>query len=288
MMRGPALAALLVAAVVLAGCSSDEESSPPADTSSGLTTVPPSIVPLTTTTTIEGTPVSDAEIYAQVGLTPSQREALTGMLSHEFDRLMAGEADELSALTTQRDKLEAEQMKLMQAHYADAIPLAVLKKEQARIGAELDHLNARLDRHHGEYADAKAVLTRCLDLLDNLADLYARCDDVTRRLCNQALFTKVYVEDEGTLRAEHARPFGLLLDPQVQASALTWAKTAKQTGQRCREAQTLADSSSAEGLSLAHVATLTRLELATSAVTGRRANQLRYRAWLLLAKRVEL
>ena len=72
MMRGPALAALLVAAVVLAGCSSDEESSPPADTSSGLTTVPPSIVPLTTTTTIEGTPVSDAEIYAQVGLTVEQ------------------------------------------------------------------------------------------------------------------------------------------------------------------------------------------------------------------------
>ncbi|MEI2651032.1 MAG: hypothetical protein V9G12_02450 [Microthrixaceae bacterium] len=71
-MRGRALAALLVAAVVLAGCSSDEESSPPADTSSGLTTVPPSIVPLTTTTTIEGTPVSDAEIYAQVGLTVEQ------------------------------------------------------------------------------------------------------------------------------------------------------------------------------------------------------------------------
>lgn len=113
------------------------------------------------------------------------------MLSAEFDRLMASEADELSALTKQRDKLEDEQLKLMQAHYADAIPLPVLKKEQARISAELDHLNSRLERHHGEYADAKAVLTRCLNLLDTLAGLYARCDDLTRRLCNQALFTKV-------------------------------------------------------------------------------------------------
>ncbi len=115
----------------------------------------------------------------------------------------------------------------MQAHYADAIPLAVLKKEQSRISAELDPLNSRLERHHDEYADAKAVLTRCLDLLDNLAGLYASCDDLTRRLCNQALFTKVYVEDDQTLRPAHTEPFQLLLDPEVQASALTWAKAVK-------------------------------------------------------------
>ena len=122
---------------------------------------------------------------------------------HEFDRLLAGEADELSVLTKQRDKMEDEQLKLMQAHYADAIPLAVLKKEQSRISAELDQLNSRLERHHREYADAKAVLTRCLDLLASLGDLYARCDDLTRQLCNQALFTKVYVDDDQTLRPQH-------------------------------------------------------------------------------------
>ena len=72
-MRGRGCAALLVAAVLLVGCSSDDgDSSAAEDTGSGITTVPPSIVPLTTTTTIEGTPVSDAEIYAQVGLTVEQ------------------------------------------------------------------------------------------------------------------------------------------------------------------------------------------------------------------------
>jgi len=198
------------------------------------------------------------DYYGQIGLTPTQREALAGMLSHEFDRLLAGEADELNTLTKQRDKLESEQLKLMQAHYADAIPLPVLKKEQARINGELDHLNVRLERHHGEYADAKAVLTRCLDLLDNFAGLYARCDDLTRRLCNQALFTKVYIEDDLSLRPEHTQPFELLLDPEVQASALTWAKTAKCGVQKCSEAQTPADSSSAEGLSLVRMANVVR------------------------------
>ena len=104
------------------------------------------------------------------------------------------------------------------------------------------------------------------DLLDNFAGLYARCDDLTRRLCNQALFTKVYVEDDLTLRPEHTRPFELLLDPEVQASALTWAKTAKSSGQKCSEAQTPADSSSAEGLSLVRVVGPEGLEPPTSAV----------------------
>ena len=45
---------------------------------------------------------------------------------------MAGQADELGDLTEQHDKLESEQVKLLVAHYADAIPLTLLKKEQAR------------------------------------------------------------------------------------------------------------------------------------------------------------
>ena len=38
------------------------------------------------------------------------------MLHHEFDRLMAAETDELARLTANRDRLEGEQDRLMQAH----------------------------------------------------------------------------------------------------------------------------------------------------------------------------
>ncbi|HEV6953985.1 MAG TPA: recombinase family protein, partial [Promicromonospora sp.] len=44
-----------------------------------------------------------------------------------------------------------------------------------------------------------------------------------RRLCNQAFFTKVYIEEDDELRVENARPFEMLLDPEVNADALTWA-----------------------------------------------------------------
>lgn len=87
-------------------------------------------------------------------------------------------------------------------------------------------MNRRLDAHHGEYSDARTHLDDALGLPSNCADIYARCDDANRRLCNQAFFTKVYVEEGDELRVENARPFEMLLDPPVNADALTWAAEA--------------------------------------------------------------
>ena len=166
------------------------------------------------------------DYYSRVHITPAQQDALAGMLHHEFDRLMAAETEELARLTANRDRLESEQDRLMQAHYADAIPLTVLKREQDRILAELDKVTRRIDAHFGDYADARAHLDDALGLLANCADIYARCDDTNRRLCNQAFFTKVYIDEDTELRVEHNRPFEMLLDPQVNANALTWAADA--------------------------------------------------------------
>ena len=181
--------------------------------------------------------------YERVQITPAHREALGGLLHHEFDRLMADETDELNQLTTNRDRLQHEQERLLQAHYADAIPLALLKREQDRILGELDQINRRIDAHHGEYADAGAHLEDALNLLANCADIYARCDDTNRRLRNQAFFTKVYVEEDDELRVEYQRPYEMLLDPEVSGNALNWA-------QDSNKARTPANDSSGKGSSL--------------------------------------
>lgn len=86
-----------------------------------------------------------------------------------------------------------------------------------------DVLTRRFDAHHGDYADARAHLDDALGLLDNCADIYSRCHDTNRRLCNQSFFTKVYIDEDNELRVEHNHPFEMLLDPQVNANALTWA-----------------------------------------------------------------
>ncbi|WP_338855528.1 recombinase family protein [Gordonia hongkongensis] len=169
------------------------------------------------------------DYYQRIQITPAQHEALAGMLHHEFDRLMSAEVDELAQLTANRDRLQHEQERLLQAHYADAIPLALLKREQDRILGELDQVSRRIDAHHGEYADARAHLDDALNLLTNCADIYNRCDDANRRLCNQAFFTKVYIDEDDELRVENNRPFEMLLDPEINANALTWAENADKT-----------------------------------------------------------
>ena len=39
----------------------------------------------------------------------------------------------------------------------------------------------------------------------------------------KAFFTKVFIDEDNELRVEHNRPFEMLLDPKVNANALTWA-----------------------------------------------------------------
>lgn len=77
----------------------------------------------------------------------------------------------------------------------------------------------------------------------NLLTFAARRDDANRRLCNQAFFTKVYLDEDDHLRVENARPFEMLLDPEINANALTWAADAD-------KARTTANDSSGQGSSL--------------------------------------
>lgn len=136
-------------------------------------------------------------------------------------------SDALADLAKERARLEDEQGKLLQAHYAGAIPLDLLKKEQDRITAGLETIKNRIDAHHDEYATARNNLDDSLNLLEHAADIYARCDDANRRLCNQAFFTRIYIEDDGDVRVGYARPFDALTDSEVQSNALAWAENAR-------------------------------------------------------------
>jgi site-specific DNA recombinase len=172
----------------------------------------------------------------------------------------------LADLTKERARLEDEQSKLLHAHYAGAIPLDLLKKEQDRITAGLETIKNRIEAHHDEYADARNNLDDSLHLLEHAADIYARCDDANRRLCNQAFFTKIYIEEEGEVRADYARPFDALTSREVQADALTWAQTARNENEVRTPTE---DGSSVKGSHLAHLGWLTGLEPATLGTTSR-------------------
>lgn len=142
---------------------------------------------------------AEAEIertYQRNSLSPAQAEHVRKVLNDVFDQLEGSSEDERKLLTAQRDKLEAERLKLVQAHYADAIPLDLLKNEQDRIRASLDQITTRLDNLTDTYADARTGLDQLTELLVDLDDLYNKCDPAERRILNRALFTRITIDDE--------------------------------------------------------------------------------------------
>lgn len=88
------------------------------------------------------------------------------------------------------------QLERVQAHYADAIPLDLLKSEQDRIRISLDAITNRLDSLTDTYAAARAGLDQIADILTDLGDLYAKAEPAERRMLNRALFTKIIIDDD--------------------------------------------------------------------------------------------
>ena len=134
--------------------------------------------------------------YGTNALTSHQAERVREVLHQVFDKLEASSSDERSLLEAQKGKLDAERLKLVQAHYADAIPLDLLKTEQDRIRASLDAITHRLDNLTSTYADARTGLDQIIDILTDLDDLYAKAEPAERRILNQALFKRITIDDE--------------------------------------------------------------------------------------------
>ncbi|PPH37208.1 recombinase family protein [Rathayibacter sp. AY1E3] len=178
--------------------------------------------------------------YETIQVSDEIRQSLAGMLHAEFDQLMASESKELNRLATERDRLEDERVKVLQAHYAGAVPLDLLKIEQDRISAGLKNIENRIAAHHEEYASARANVDDSLGLLAKVAGIYQRCDDANRRLCNQTFFTRIFIDEDRETRVEYERPFGSLCNAEEQANALNWAAAACSGKKKSGEVQTFA------------------------------------------------
>lgn len=103
--------------------------------------------------------------------------ALQATISEEFAIINAQAKYEAEDLTRQQRDLRNQRDKLMQAHYAGAVPLDQLKTEQERITGQLDYITGRLDAANANYAAAQAELTDCLDLLTDCHTVYQQAPD---------------------------------------------------------------------------------------------------------------
>jgi site-specific DNA recombinase len=152
--------------------------------------------------------------YESHQLDPTLRDQIEIMLRDELSSMQRRAESENRDLTIQKDRLTNERTRLLQAHYAGAVPLELLKAEQDRIARRLAAIEASLTATNVEFDKIEACLQKALDYATHSYEAYMRATPQERRLMNQAFFTRITVHDDD-VQVELAEPFQTLFSEQL-------------------------------------------------------------------------
>ncbi len=196
-----------------------------------------------------------ADYYKSFALGHDLRLEAEQTILEEMAALREREIGERDRLVRRQRKLLDERGKLLEAHYAGAIPLDLLKTEQDRITSQLGRIEEQLSSADIKYTQAEITLTKALELLDDPYGAYVDAGPTIRRLMNQALFERIIIEADEGATATFNGPFDLLLEAAGHPPSPTTAATSR-SFQKRREART----SGPRGLSQTKLVELPGLE----------------------------
>ena len=152
---------------------------------------------------------------------PSQQllDDLRDLILDELEK-QRGDAETERDLQRRRIRnLTDERKKLLDAHYADAIPLDLLKTEQDRIASELTAAEERLAAVDIGFETVETNLARAIDFAADWNSAYLAAGPTLRRQLNQAIFKKLWIDDTGRVTSEFTEPFETLLGEEVTIPA---------------------------------------------------------------------
>lgn len=172
--------------------------------------------------------------YGSVQLDPESRNEIEPILLDEFQQMRSTTETMARDLNVQKERLTSEQMRLLQAHYAGAVPLDLLKSEQDRITRQLAAIEVRLSAASIEFDLLEQALKSSLDLAVAAYSAYLRATPSERRLLNQAFFTRILV-DEDTIEVELAEPFRSIFEvarPAARENVLSLTDVVRQENKK--------------------------------------------------------
>jgi site-specific DNA recombinase len=150
------------------------------------------------------------DVYKRIDLTDDLRLQTEQVILEQIAELRENAGIERQQLVTRQRRALDERAKLLEAHYANAIPLDLLKVEQERIARELGHVEERLGALELRFDVVERNLKAALRFVGNLHHAYAEADPKVRRQMNQALFVRILVSDDGEVAGELRPPFDRL------------------------------------------------------------------------------
>jgi hypothetical protein len=150
------------------------------------------------------------DLFGRIEVPADWAEGLREAIAAEVATHHEDTTTERELLAQRRDHAEAERFKLMDAYYANAIDVQMLRQEQDRIGAELRAIESRQATLDASLDDWQEVMDLALRFSARCATAYRRGRDRARRLFNAAVLEDVRVRDGHVVEAAYKEPVDLL------------------------------------------------------------------------------
>jgi len=156
------------------------------------------------------------ELYAKIQLSPGMAQDLWAALEAELVEQQDRNAADRDLQTKRLTVREGQRRKLLEAYYADAIDVAMLREEQDRIGRETRQAEELLRSADAGLAEWQSVLDLAMRLATNCANAYRLADHRIQRQLNEAVFEEIVVRDGHVAEARYQALFGLFFCARVR------------------------------------------------------------------------
>jgi len=167
------------------------------------------------------------DLYKRIELDPTFRNHVEVQMRVELADARRDVEARRTEFKKRQEQLIRERGKLMEAHYAGAIPVDLLGQEQDRISKALARITTELDATDAKWETIERNLGLALDLATNCHAAYASAPEHIRRLFNQAFFEKILIlPDENDpvgirLEVDLAEPFDTLITKAKRPAGVT-------------------------------------------------------------------
>ncbi len=187
--------------------------------------------------------VEDAVVrhYSQVGFAPgfaaTVREVLNETLGDQarVSKLLK------HRLSVQHAKLDRQEENLLDLAAEGSMPKDKLRARLLKIQRDKENIEEQLDRVADTLEVGAALIESALTLLEHPQELYRQAGPKERRLLNQAIFQKLYIDDEGVTGGIFAEPFVELVEASARSQEGDTRRDADDSSTSPRDSQSKAD-----------------------------------------------
>ncbi|MGI9003022.1 MAG: recombinase family protein [Pseudonocardia sp.] len=161
-----------------------------------------------------------AALYQQLQLPPEAEARLRLGVQAELANETADAHEQAERANRQLSAVAGERTKILQAHYAGAVPLDLLKTEMERLTRAMTAAEREVKFARAGLADTETILEQALMVAANCSRHYEAAPPFIRRQMNQGFFKRLLIERDGTIqRVELTEPFEALLNLDLNNTA---------------------------------------------------------------------